>query len=274
MPIVPFFNPNTGASGGPPASSVANSWVTIEDYQWDQQATSTALVGAGTAVMGGKSITNALVSGTPTSYQSQVVNGQGLVWTSVATTGGAIMRFDLVPGNYNPGEQILVEYAITGIASNIANLQLYWGIGSGTHYSQSEWHGIQTATLTGGLLQNYSVRGYSTAGGARSTTILTNQSTAVTSCIVQIWFDGSYMSRVGIKPNSSTLPLQPIVGNASPFDATMSATANTGTGGSVAPTLDLGGCFSTTLRAELGFLQQNSTFALKRHRISRPVRMT
>ena len=88
------------------APATAPTWETQEDYDWSAQGTSAVLNNAGTSTMGGKSITASTVGGTPT-YTTQNVNGQGLVFTIVsglAGSGGAAFRFDLIPGNYNPGE--------------------------------------------------------------------------------------------------------------------------------------------------------------------------
>jgi hypothetical protein len=92
-----------------------------------------------------------------------------------AAGGGAAFRFDLIPADYNPGEQVLLEMLITGATWDFANANFFWGIGAGGHYSQVEWHGLQMQAVAGLTTVNYIARGLSTSGGARSVTIAAAQ---------------------------------------------------------------------------------------------------
>ena len=254
-----------------PAPS-APVWETQEDYDWSAQATSTVLNNAGTATMGGKSITASTVGGTPT-YTTQNVNGQGLVFTIVsglAASGGAALRFDLIPANYNPGEQVLVEMLFTGANYTVAGVQQLFGIGSGGHYSQVDWHGVQLTSLAGNITVNHIARGYATAGGARSVTMAGAQPIS-TDYLVQIWYDGTYCSRVAVLEGQTTFLPQPVVGAAAPFDVALDI-GNVGTQ-TATPAANVNGAFASTLRCICGVGIDEGSFTLKRHRISRPTRM-
>jgi hypothetical protein len=262
--------PITIISSTPPVT--APVWETVEDYDWSAQATSTVLTGAGTATMGGKSITNVTVSSTPT-YTTQNVNGSGLVFTIVsglAGSGGSAFRFDLVPGNYNPGEQVLVEMLFTGVSYTVTGVQQLWGIGAGGHYSQVEWHGVQLQSLAGNITANHNARGFSTSGGARSVTMAADQPIS-TDYLVQVWYDGTFCSRVAVLEGQTTFLSQPVVGAASPFNASLDD-GHTGCQ-TAAPQADLLGVFASTLRCVCGIGTDEGGFTLKRHRISRPTRM-
>jgi hypothetical protein len=263
--------PITIISSTPPTPS-APVWETVEDYDWSAQATSTVLTGAGTATMGGKSITNVTVSSTPT-YTTQNVNGSGLVFTIVsglAGSGGSAFRFDLVPGNYNPGEQVLVEMLFTGVSFTVTGVQQLWGIGAGGHYSQVEWHGVQLISQTGNITADHNARGFSTSGGARSVTMAADQPIS-TDYLVQVWYDGTFCSRVAVLEGQTTFLSQPVVGAASPFNASLDD-GHTGCQ-TAAPQADLLGVFATTLRCVCGIGTNEGGFTLRRHRISRPTRM-
>jgi hypothetical protein len=263
--------PITIISSTPPTPS-APVWETVEDYDWSAQATSTVLTGAGTATMGGKSITNVTVSSTPT-YTTQNVNGSGLVWdvtAGFAAGGGAVFRFDLIPADYNPGEQVLLEMLITGATWDFANANFFWGIGAGGHYSQVEWHGLQMQAVAGLTTVNHIARGFSTSGGARSVTIAAAQPIS-TNYLVQIWYDGTFCSRVAVVEGQTTFLSQPVVGAAAPFNAALD-TGHTGCS-TAAPQADLLGVFASTLRCICGGGTEEGGFTLKRHRISRPTRM-
>ena len=262
--------PITIISSTPPVT--APVWETVEDYDWSAQATSTVLTGAGTSTMGGKSITNVTVSSTPT-YTTQNVNGSGLVWdvtAGFAAGGGAVFRFDLIPADYNPGEQVLLEMLITGAAWDFANANFFWGIGAGGHYSQVEWHGLQMQAVAGLATVNHIARGFSTSGGARTVTIAAAQPIS-TNYLVQIWYDGMYCSRVAVVEGQTTFLSQPVVGAAAPFDAAFDD-GHTGCS-TAAPQADLDGVFASTLRCICGGGTEEGGFTLKRHRISRPTRM-
>jgi hypothetical protein len=253
----------------PPTAPV---WETVEDYDWSAQSTSTVLTGAGTATMGGKSITASTVGGSPT-YTTQNVNGSGLVFTiasGLAGSGGAAFRFDLIPANYNPGEQVLLEMLITGATWDFANANFFWGIGAGGHYSQVEWHGLQMQAVAGLTTVNHIARGFSTSGGARSVTIAAAQPIS-TNYLVQIWYDGMYCSRVAVVEGQTTFLSQPVVGAAAPFNAAFDI-GHTGCS-TAAPQADLLGVFASTLRCICGGGTEEGGFTLKRHRISRPTRM-
>lgn len=253
----------------PPTPTV---WETIEDYDWSAQATSAVLNGAGTSVMGGKSVTGVTVGGTPV-YTTQNINGQGLVFTIVsglAASGGAVCRFDLVPANYNPGEDLLLEMLFTGVSFTVAGVQQIWGIGSGGHYSQVDFHGIRATSLAGNTTANHEARGYSTAGGARTVTLAAAQPIS-TDYLVQVWYDGTYCSRVAVLEGQTTFLPQPVVGAAAPFDAALDI-GNVGVQ-TAAPQANVNGVFATTLRCIIGIGIDEGAFTLKRHRISRPTRM-
>jgi hypothetical protein len=255
-----------------PPSPTAPVWETVEDYDWSAQATSTVLTGAGTATMGGKSITNVTVSSVPT-YTTQNVNGSGLVFTIVsglAGSGGAAFRFDLIPGDYNPGEQVLLEMLFTGASYTVAGVQQLYGIGSGGHYSQNEWHGVQLQSQAGNITANHNARGYSTSGGARSVTMASAQPIS-TDYLVQVWYDGTYCSRVGVLEGQTSFLSQPVVGAAAPMNALLDI-GNTGTQ-TAAPQANENGVFSSALRCICGIGTDEGSFTLKRHRISRPTRM-
>ena len=263
--------PITIISSTPPAPGTP-VWETVEDYDWSAQATSTVLNNAGTATMGGKSITSSTVGGTPT-YTTQNVNGSGLVFTIVsglAGSGGAAFRFDLVPGNYNPGEQVLVEMLFTGASYTVAGVQQLWGIGAGGHFSQVEWHGVQLQSLAGNITVNHNARGFSTSGGARSVTMAAAQPIS-TNYLVQVWYDGTYCSRVGVLEGQTSFLSQPIVGQSSPMNGSLDI-GNTGTQ-TAAPQANLNGVFASVLRCVCGIGSDEGSFTLKRHRISRPTRM-
>ena len=253
----------------PPTAPV---WETIEDYDWSAQATSTVLTGAGTATMGGKSITASTVAGTST-YTTQNVNGSGLVFTIVsglAGSGGAAFRFDLIPADYNPGEQVLLEMLFTGASYTVAGVQQLYGIGSSGHYSQGEWHGVQLQSQSGNTTVNHNARGYSTSGGARSVTMASAQPIS-TDYLVQVWYDGTYCSRVGVLEGQTTFLSQPVVGATAPMNALLDI-GNVGTQ-TAAPQANLSGVFSSVLRCICGIGTDEGSFTLKRHRISRPTRM-
>jgi hypothetical protein len=274
MPLVPFFDPATGASGGPTPGSntISNAWVTVEDFDWTTQSTSSALVGVGTATMGGKSVTNATVAGVPT-YQTQVVNGQGLVFTisaGLSGSGGASCRFDLVPANFNPGEQLLLEMLISDVSFSATGLTQLFGIGSGGHYSLVEWQGVLLRSLAGNVTTNHESRGYSTSGGARTVTVAAAQPMS-TDYLVQVWYDGTYASRVGVVEGQTTFLNRPVVGAAAPFDVAL----DVGTTGcqTAAPAANADGLFASTLRCICGLGSYAGSFALRRYRLSRPTRM-
>jgi len=273
MPLVPVFDPTTGVNGGaivPP--STGNSWVTIEDFDWTQQATSAALVGAGTATMGGKSVSNTLISGVPT-YQTQCVNGTGLLFTGTAAgAGGAVFRYDLDATQVNPGEPFLLELLLGSVNFvGGANTQFYAGYGTSGHISQGEWNGSYVL-VNAGLDTNMISRGYSSVGGARTVTIGFGKPQS-TDYLVQVWYDGGAMGRLGSKHAQTTFLAQPLIGSATPFAAGMNY-GTTGTGGAITPTnADLRGIISNPIRVICGFSINSLTFALKRHRFSRPVRM-
>lgn len=263
--------PITIISAAPPTPGTP-VWETQEDYDWSAQGTSAVLNNAGTSTLGGKSITAATVGGTPT-YTTQNINGQGLVFTIVsglAGSGGAAFRFDLIPGNYNPGEQVLVEMLFTGAIYTVAGVQQLWGIGAGGHYSQIEWHGVQLQSLAGNITVNHNARGFSTAGGARSVTMAAAQPIS-TDYLVQVWYDGTFASRVAVLEGQTTFLSQPIVGQASPFNGSLDI-GNTGCQ-TAAPQANLNGVFATTLRCICGIGSDEGSFTLRRHRISRPTRM-
>jgi hypothetical protein len=263
--------PITIISAAPPTPGTP-VWETQEDYDWSAQGTSAVLNNAGTSTLGGKSITAATVGGTPT-YTTQNINGQGLVFTIVsglAGSGGAAFRFDLIPGNYNPGEQVLVEMLFTQTNYTVAGVQQLWGIGAGGHYSQIEWHGVQLQSLAGNITANHNARGFSTAGGARSVTMAAAQPIS-TDYLVQVWYDGTYASRVAVLEGQTTFLSQPIVGQASPFNGSLDI-GNTGCQ-TAAPQANLNGVFATTLRCICGIGSDEGSFTLRRHRISRPTRM-
>lgn len=274
MPIAPFFNPNTGASGGPSSGGTVylNTWTTVDEVDWETQATSTALIGVGTATMGGRSVTNATVGGTPT-YQTQCVNGQGLVFTissGLAASGGASLRFDLGAANANPGESLLLELLISDVSFSTAGVLQLFGIGSGGHYSLIEWQGVMLRSLAGNVTTNHESRGYSTAGGARTVVLAAGQPIS-TDYLVQVWYDGTYASRVGVVEGQTSFLPQPVVGDAAPFDAAL----DVGTTGcqTAAPQANANGVFSSTLRCICGIGSDEGSFALRRHRLSRQTRM-
>jgi len=263
--------PITIISSTPPTPGTP-VWETVEDYDWSAQATSAVLNNAGTSTMGGKSITSSTVGGTPT-YTTQNVNGSGLVFTIIsglAGSGGAAFRFDLVPGNYNPGEQVLLEMLFTGTIYTVAGVQQIWGIGSGGHFSQVEWHGVQLISQAGNVTVNHNARGFSTAGGARSVTMASAQPIS-TDYLVQVWYDGTFASRVAVLEGQTSFLSQPVVGAAAPFNASLDI-GNTGCQ-TAAPQANLNGVFATVLRCVCGIGSDEGSFTLKRHRISRPTRM-
>lgn len=248
------------------------AWELVEDYDWSAQATSAILNNAGTAVIGGKSVTAATVGGTPT-YTTQNIIGQGLkfhIVSGLAGSGGSSFRFDFTPGDYLPGEQVLVEMLFSNVTYTVAGVQMLLGIGAGGHFSQVEWHGVQIVTLAGNVTANHNARGFSTAGGAR-TVIMAPAQPVSTDYLVQIWYDGSFSSRVAMLEGQTTFLTQPVVGQASPFSALLDI-GNTGCQ-TAAPQANTNGVFSTTFRCICGIGSDEGQFTLKRHRISRPTRM-
>ena len=248
------------------------TWETVEDYDWSAQATSGVLTGAGTSTMGGKSITTSTVGGTPT-YTCQNINGSGLVFdiaSGLAGSGGSAFRFDLIPGNFYSGEEVLVEMLFTQVAFDVTGVQMLWGIGSGGHYSQVEWHGLQIQSLAGNVTTNHNARGFSTSGGARSVTLASAQPIS-TDYLIQIWYDGTYASRVAVLEGQTTFLSRPVIGQAAPFNVALDV-GNTGCQ-TAAPQANLNGVFASTLRCVAGIGTDEGTFCLKRHRISRITRM-
>ena len=152
----------------------------------------------------------------------------------------------------------------------VAGVQQLWGIGSGGHFSQVEWHGLQIQSLAGNVTTNHNARGFSTSGGARSVTMAAAQPIS-TNYLVQIWYDGTYCSRVAVLEGQTTFLSQPVVGAAAPFNVALDI-GNVGTQ-TAAPQANVSGVFATTLRAVCGIGSDEGSFTLKRHRISRPTRM-
>jgi hypothetical protein len=222
--------------------------------------------------MGGKSVTAATVGGVPT-YQTQVVNGQGLVFTisaGLASSGGASFRFDLVPANFNPGEQLLLEMLISDVSFSVTGVLMLFGIGSGGHYSLVEWQGYLIRSLSGNVTTNHEARGYSTSGGARTVTVAAAQPIS-TDYLVQVWYDGTYASRVGVVEGQTTFLDRPVIGAAAPFDVAL----DVGTTGcqTTSPAANATGVFASTLRCICGVGSDEGSFALRRYRLSRPTRM-
>lgn len=263
--------PVTIVSSTPP-SPTPPVWETIEDFDWTAQATSAVLTGTGSATIGGKLINQLVVAGTPT-MNTQCVNGTGLVHTAtgLAGSGGSAIRWDLIPGNFNIGEPVLLEMLYTGVTYNTTGTLHCWGMGSGGHYSQVEWLGVQSQAIAGLTTANHIARAFSTAGGSRTITMAAAQPVS-TNYLVQVWYDGAYSARVAMIEGQTTFLSQPIIGQSSPFNGSLD-TGICGTGGSTSPQVSLNGIFATTMRCIIGVATQNGSFTMKRYRLSRPTRM-
>lgn len=92
MPIVPAFNPVTGASGGPtPGGSGSIDWVLAADYNYALCATSARVSGTGTVPSGVGSLPNmTLGSDSLTTYGVTPTNGVGFVLDCPGTARGFI----------------------------------------------------------------------------------------------------------------------------------------------------------------------------------------
>jgi hypothetical protein len=261
--------PLTTGGGG----SGLSTWEVVDDTDWTAQATSTLLTGAGTIVVGSKSVIVSTI-GTPAANTTQVVNGSGLVHTGGGTagSGGTSVRWDVGPSNFNPGEEILLEVVVGNVFFNSINCFHCFGLGSGTNFSNLDWLGGEIlSNASGSVLVNHIVRGYSTGGGARTFSMATNVTTN-TNYVVQIWYDGQYSARVAIADGFTDLLPQPVIGATAPFDANFDI-GNAGTGAAVAPTASVAGIFGSALRASMGIAQQAGGWTIKRTRLSRPTRM-
>ncbi len=97
MPVIPAFNPATGASGGPPSGGGGTlGWKVVADYDLttvDTAAATTGTTGSiALTVGGGPFITLTGIDGIGTGSLTPT-NGQGLVF-SVNTTGQRSILFD------------------------------------------------------------------------------------------------------------------------------------------------------------------------------------
>lgn len=276
MPIVPFFNPNTGASGGPSSGGTVylNSWSTVDELDWMAQATSSVLSGAGSAVLGGRTVTTYTVGGTPT-YTAQVVNGTGLVFNvsaGLAGTGSCGFRYDLDTSLFNTGEPILVDYVIGNITAWGTDGNVQSGIGSGTNFSNGEHYGVNP-TAAAGPVCNLLARRYSTVGAASTVTMTGGASIAQpTTFAAQVLYMGNVGAFVACKAGATDYLTRPVLGNASPFDAT----GVTGSLGSDARSPSASASeviFGTNLRMVCGIGGRNMNMELKKVRLSRQTRM-
>ncbi len=276
MPIVPAFNTSTGGSGGGGGTTIVyqNGWSTVDELDWMAQATSSVLSGAGSAVMGGRTVTTYTVGGTPT-YTAQVVNGTGLVFNvsaGLAGTGSCGFRYDLDTTLFNTGEPILVDYVIGNVTAWGTDGNVQSGVGSGNNFSNGEHYGVNP-TAAAGPVCNLLARRYSTVGAASTVTMTGGASIAQpTSFSAQVLYMGNVGAFVACKAGSTDYLTRPVLGNASPFDAT----AVTGSLGSDARSPSASASeviFGSTFRFIAGIGGRNMNMELKKVRLSRMTRM-
>lgn len=254
------------------ASSSTNAWTTVDEVDFTTAATSAVLNGAGTATMGGKSVTAYLVGGTGV-YTTQLINGSGIVFTCTsgqAGSGSCGFRYDLDTSLINMAEPMLVEYTLGGITAWGTDGTLLTGIGNGSNFSNSEHYGV-APTATAGPLMTIQARRYSTAGGVSTANMATGLAQP-TDMSIQVLYMGNVGAFVVAKSGTSSYLTRPVLGSVSPFDATAyagslgsDARAPVGTASEV--------IFGSTMRMIVGVGTRNMSVNLKKVRISRPTRM-
>lgn len=92
MPIIPAFNPSTGASGGPSQGGSASiAWVVAVDYDYTQVVTSARVGGSGTVPSGVVGLPDmTLASDSLTTYGVTPTNGTGFVLDNPGSARGFI----------------------------------------------------------------------------------------------------------------------------------------------------------------------------------------
>ena len=253
-------------------SPSTNAWSNIDEIDWSAQATSSVLSGAGTLVAGGKTITAYLVGGTGV-YNTQVVNGQGIVFSCTSGQAGAGscgFRYDLDTTLFNVAEPILVDYVVSGITAWGTDGNVIGGIGNGNNFSNGEHYGV-TGAATAGPAVALQARRYSTAGGVATANMATGV-TQPTDMAFQILYMGNVGSFVACKSGATDYMAAPVIGNASPFDATgVAGSIGSDSRSPVATATEV--IFGTTFRFILGVATRNMSCTLKKIKMSRMTRM-
>jgi len=158
MPIVPFFNPATGASGGPSNSGGGGTldWKVVADY--DLTTVDTAAATTGTTGSINLTVGGATGSMTPT-------NGQGLVF-SVTTTGQRSIMFDpdwAALGVSNVFRRIFAVEAQVAIGSLASGAAAYIMMASAASGASTNSNIASRCTLSAGL---YSINARTYHSGA------------------------------------------------------------------------------------------------------------
>ena len=274
MPVIPFFDPATGANGGPTGGGTVyqNAWNTVDELDWSAQATSSVLSGAGTLVAAGKTLTAYLVGGTGV-YTTQVVNGSGVVFTCTsgqAGSGSCGFRYDLDNTLFNVAEPIRVDYVVTGITAWGTDGNVLGGIGNGNNFSNGEHYGV-TGAATAGPALALQARRYSTAGGVATANMATGISQP-TSMACQVLYMGNVGAFVAAKSGATDYLASPVIGNASPFDATgYAGSLGSDSRSPVGTATEV--IFGTNFRFILGVGTRNMSCTLQKIRLSRMTRM-
>jgi hypothetical protein len=261
--------PVTVGSSGPTLAS----WNTVDELDWTTVATSAILSGAGSAVIGPKTVTNATVGGVPV-YQTQAVNGQGLVFTIIsglAGSGSACFRYDLDTTLFQPGEMILVDLVISGITDMGSSGTQIWGFGNGANFAAGEWYGTQVVA-TSATLETAYVRRESASGGVVSQALQTGI-TQNANWAVQILYDGYVGAWTNMKEGATDYLTRPAIGSATPWAAGSGYIGHSGTTSAIA--IGSGfqqGQFGTTMRIICGCGTVNTDMTLVKHRLSRLTR--
>ena len=253
-------------------SPSTNQWNTVDELDWSAQTTSSLLSGAGTLVSAGKTITAYLVGGTGV-FTTQVINGAGIVFTCVsgqAGSGSCGFRYDLDLSLFNTAEPILVEYVVSGIASWNVDGNIFGGIGNGNNFSNGEHYGVNGAA-TAGPLMAIAARRYSTVGGVATANIATGLAQP-TDMSFQVLYMGNVGAFVAAKSGATDYMTKPVIGAASPFDATgYAGSLGSDSRAPVATATEV--IFGSIFRMICGVGTRNMSMTLKKVRLSRLTRM-
>lgn len=89
MPIIPFFDPSTGASGGPSSGGSTIQWATAATYDF-RNCTTSSRVTTGTVTSGGSLPNWTLGTDSGTGFGATPTNGVGIVLDNASTGRGFI----------------------------------------------------------------------------------------------------------------------------------------------------------------------------------------
>jgi hypothetical protein len=253
-------------------SPSTNQWNTVDEVDWSAQASTAVLNNSGTTTIGGKTITAYLVGGTGV-FTTQCINGFGIVFTCVsgqAGSGSCGFRYDLDTSLFNVGEPMLVDYVVSGISAWGTDGNVLGGIGNGNNFSNGEHYGV-TGAATAGPALALQARRYSTAGGVATANMATGV-TQPTDMAFQILYMGNVGAFVACKSGATDYMARPVIGAASPFDATgVAGSIGSDSRSPVAVASEV--IFGTTMRFILGVGTRNMSVNLKKVRMSRMTRM-